>query len=321
MEAEGARLPRPATVALYFEVVPDTSVAIRRGVFRLPAAGFVSGSLGRALASAGLVLLLVPAGFGLELPVDQGTLFDQGVLALKAGNLDEAESAFRAVIEQGGELAQVHNNLGIVYQMRGQHERAVVEFREAARLDGDYPAPRILLGASLLALGQVEEAKVTLGAAVRLAPEEPLAHLQLARAYEKTSDWSGAVEQLQALRRLAPGDPEHMYGLGQAYLRLSEACLRRLHAVHPDSARSHQARAHSYRLQGRPDLALEAFSQAARADPTLAEVHLAMAQIYLEQKRWGDARRELALELAVVPESAGARALERHLRALEEASR
>ena len=294
---------------------------MRRYALRFPTAGLISGSLGRALAIAWLVLLLVPAGFGLELPGDQGTLFDQGVLALKAGNLDEAESAFRAVIEQGGELAQAHNNLGIVYQMRGQHERAVVEFREAARIAGDYAAPRILLGASLLALGQVEEAKVSLEAAVRLAPGEPLAHLQLARAYEQSGDWSGAVSQLQALRRLDPGDPEHGYGLGQAYLRLSETCLRRLHALHPDSGRSHQARAHSYRLQGRTELALEAFGQAARADPTLAEVHLAMAQIHVEQKRWADARRELALERDVVPESAGARALELHLRALEGASR
>jgi len=308
-------------VALYFEVVPGTSVTTRRYALRFPTAGLVSESLGRALALAWLVLLLVPAGFGQELPADQGTLFDQGVLALRAGNLDEAESAFRAVIEQGGGLAQVHNNLGIVYQMRGQHERAVVEFREAARIAGDYPAPRILLGASLLALGQVEEAKVSLEAAVRLAPGELLAHLQLARAYEQSGDWSGAVDQLQALRRLAPGDPEHVYGLGQAYLRLSESCLRQLHALHPDSARSHQARAHSYRLQGRPELALEAFEQAARADPTLAEVHLAMAQIHVEQKRWADAWRELALERDVVPESAGVRALERHLRALEGASR
>jgi tetratricopeptide (TPR) repeat protein len=267
------------------------------------------------------VLLLVPAGFGQELPADQGTLFDRGVQDLKAGNLDEAESAFRAVIEQGGELAQAHNNLGIVYQMRGQHDRAVGEFREATRIDGDYAAPQILLGASLLALGQVEEAKAVLEAAVRLAPGESLAHLQLARACEQSGDWAGAVDQLQALRRLAPGDPEYVYDLGQAYLRLSETSLRRLQALHPDSARAHQARAHSYRLQGRPELALEAFEQAARADPTLTEVHLAMAQIYVEQKRWADARRELALERALVPESAGARALERHLRALEEASR
>jgi tetratricopeptide (TPR) repeat protein len=205
--------------------------------------------------------------------------------------------------------------------MRGQHERAVEEFRAAIRIDPDYPAPHVLLGASLLALGRVKEATVPLERAVRLAPDETLARVQLARAYERSGDWSGAVDQYLALRRLAPDEPEHLYRLGQAYLRLSEATLRRLHNLAPDSARSHQARAHSFRLQGRPDLALEAFEQAARADPTLPEIHLAMAQIHVEQQRWDEARREIARERALVPESAGARALELHLRAQEAASR
>ena len=274
-----------------------------------------------AVVVAILVLALVPLAPSEELPAELGLLIDGGVQALRAGDLDEAEAAFRTVIEKGGGVAQVHNNLGIVYQMRGRHERAVAEFREAARLDPAYPAPQILLGASLLALGRVEEATKRLETAVQLAPGEALAHQQLARAYERSGEWAGAADQYRTLRRLAPDEPEHLYGLGQAYLRLSETCLRRLHDLHPDSARSHQAQAHSYRLQGRPDLALEAFERAAQADPTLPEIHLAIAQIHVEQKRWADARRELALERDVVPESAGARALERHLLALEAASR
>jgi tetratricopeptide (TPR) repeat protein len=74
---------------------------------------------------------------------------------------------------------------------------------------------------------------------------------------------------------------------------------------------------HNYRVQGRPDFALRAFERAARADPTLPEVHLAMAQVHLEQKRWAEARKELERELAIVPDSAGARALLERLSALE----
>jgi Tfp pilus assembly protein PilF len=70
-------------------------------------------------------------------------------------------------------------------------------------------------------------------------------------------------------------------------------------------------------VQGRADLALTAFTKAAEADPSLPEVHLAMAQIHVEQRRWGDARRELEREFALVPDSAGARALAERLRTLE----
>ena len=74
-----------------------------------------------------------------------------------------------------------------------------------------------------------------------------------------------------------------------------------------------QAQGHGLRLQGRPDQALAAFAKAAEADPSLPEIHLAMAQIHMEQGRPGDARREAERELALVPESAGAKALLAHL--------
>ena len=238
-----------------------------------------------------------------------GDTFASGVASLKAGKLDEAEAAFRRVIDGGAGVAYVHNNLGIVYQQRGQHAKAVTEFRAAIRLDGAYAAPRILLGASLLALGKTAEAQAELRKAVKVAPRDPLARLELARAHESAGDWAGAVEEYRALVQLDPAKPDFRYGLGTSYLRLSEQCLRELQQVAPQSARVHQAQGNGLRVQGRPDQALAAFARAAEADPSLPEIHLAMAQIHLEQGRYADARREAERELEVLPESAGARAL------------
>jgi tetratricopeptide (TPR) repeat protein len=254
---------------------------------------------------------------GQDLPAALQAPFEEGVRALKAGKLDEAEKAFRDVLAKGATSAYVHNNLGIVLQERRQHEKAVLEFREAARLDPRYAAPRILLGASLLALGRVREARKEVERAVKLAPKEPLARLQLAKVEERTGDWTAAVEQYRALTEMKPGEPEYVYGLGSAYLRLSEWCLRELDKVDGGAARRFQATGHNYRVQGRPDLALAAFARAAEADPRLPEVHLAMAQIHMEQKRWAEAHQEIERELALVPDSAGARALDERLRALE----
>jgi len=244
-------------------------------------------------------------------------VFASGTAALKAGRLDEAEAAFRRVIAGGAGVAQVHNNLGYVLRERGEHEKAVAEFREAIRLDGTYVPPRVLLGASLLALGRTADALATLRRAVALAPDLPLARLQLAQAEQAAGDWAGAVEQYRSLAKIDPSSADFRYGLGTSYLRLSEECLRELQQVAPGSARVHQAQGHGLRLQGRPDDALEAFAKAAEADPSLPEIHLAMAQIHMEQGRYADARREAAAEMRVVPESAGARALLQRLDQLE----
>jgi tetratricopeptide (TPR) repeat protein len=278
-------------------------------------------SVARVFVTLMFALTLGAAALAQELSAAQQESFDRGLAALKAGRLDEAETAFRAVLDGGGGLAYVHNNLGIVLQRRGQHERAAAEFREAARLDPRYVAPRILLGASLIALGRAAEARAPLEEAVRLDPKQPLARLQLARADERTRDWADAVEQYRVLTKLEPDQPDHVYALGRAYLGLSEWCLAELKGLGSGEARLQQALGHNYRVQGRPDLALRAFERAARADPTLPEVHLALAQIHMEQKQWADARREVDLELAVVPESAGARALLRQIDTLQAASR
>ncbi|HEX9190376.1 MAG TPA: tetratricopeptide repeat protein [Vicinamibacteria bacterium] len=272
---------------------------------------------GRTLLLTAICLALGADGTAQELSPPLQAPFEEGVRALKAGRLDDAEKAFRGVLAKGGETAYVHNNLGIVLQERGQHEKAVVEFRAAARLDPAYAAPRILLAASLLALGRTSDARTAAERAVKIAPREPLARLQLARVLERLPDWAGAVEQYRALREMKPDEPEYTYALGNAYLRLSEWSLKELGAVEGGEARLHQAMGHNYRVQGRPDLALQAFERAAKADPSLPEVHFAMAQVLMEQKRWAEARQEAERELAIVPESAGARALLARISALE----
>ena len=277
----------------------------------------------RLLAFAALAVLATGAAKagqrGASLTPGLERVFQEGVQAEKAGHLDEAEKAFLRVLRQGGDVAFVHNNLGIVYQQRRDHLRAIAQFREALRLDADYAAPRALLGASLLALGKVGEATRELETAVKLAPREPLVHLELARAYERAGNPTGMVDQYHALRQLSPQDPEYAYQLGSAYLKLSAGCLRQILELDPRSARAYQVRAEIYRNRGRMEQAIRAFQRAFEIDPAFPGVHLALAQIYLEQGKAADARQELDLELAVVPESVAALALKKRLEAMEPA--
>jgi tetratricopeptide (TPR) repeat protein len=268
-----------------------------------------------ALALGLLVAFTRPSPADPPLPVD--ALFEQGVQALKAGRLGEAEAAFRGVLHQGGDRAYVHNNLAIVYQQQGKHAEAMAECRAAIRLDPSYAPPRVVLGGSLLALGRVAEATTELERAVKLLPKERVAREQLARAYTRGGNPAAAIEQYRALRETAPDDPEYAYQLGRAYLRLSEWAMQRLRAIDPGSARIYQVLGHNYRVQGRADLAVRAFERAVQADPKLPEVHLALAQIHLEQRNYREARKEIDRELALVPESAGALALKQRLEAEE----
>lgn len=271
-----------------------------------------------ALLRAALALFLTcdfaTAQLTRDLPKSLEGLFVQGVQAQKAGQLDLAEKDFLEVLRQGGKISFVYNNLGIVYQMRGDHVHAVAQFREAARLQPDYAAPRILMGASLLVMGEVAEATRELELAVKLQPNEPLARLQLAKAYARSENFPARTEQFRALRKITPRESEYAYELGDAYAKLASWCAQEIARINPRSARYHQILGENYRVQqGRMALAVRAFTRAAQADPSLPGIHQALAEIYLEQGKEVDARREIEQELRIVPESSAALGLQQKL--------
>jgi tetratricopeptide (TPR) repeat protein len=274
-----------------------------------------------ALAWAALLASSAASAAQQPLPPALEKTFAGGVAALNAGDLDAAERAFLEVLKaRGGAGASVRHNLGIVYQRRGAHAKAVAEFRAASRLEPRYGPARLLSGSSLLALGRPVEAARELEVAARLMPDEPQAHLLLAGAYERNDDWLGAADAYRRLRELQPQEAEHAYRLGRAYAKLAEWSQRRIGQISPRSARLQQTLGHHYRAQGKADEAIAAFRRAAAADPKLPEVHLLLALLHAERKDFDAALKEVELELKLVPESRGALELKRRIEAARAAS-
>ena len=225
---------------------------------------------------------------------------------LQSGNLDLAENSFSEALRQGVKHPLIYHNLGVIALLRGNHTEAAGRFRQALALQPDYGSSRLLLGMSLLALRKNAEAVRELKRAATLLPEEPQAHLQLARAYEATENWILAVQELQKLVHLAPQEPEYSYQLWRAWTKLSDWSYRQIMAFNPNSARAQQALGVEYAAQEKYERALAAYQEAARANPKLPEIHLAMALIWLEMKKSDEALSEIGLELELVPESKAA---------------
>jgi tetratricopeptide (TPR) repeat protein len=253
-----------------------------------------------------LLLFLCAAGAAQKSSPTPGTNLAAGIEALKAGDLDDAEQVFSEALRHGVRTALIFHNLGVIAQRRDNHTLAVNRFRQAIALQPEYAPSRLLLGVSLLALGKNAEAIPELQRAAHSMPNESQAHLQLVKAYEASENWIAAVEELQKLVNLNSQDPEYSYLLGRAWTRLSAWSYQRLARLNPDSARLYQARGQDYAIQGKYELAVAAYQQAARSDPKLPEVHLALALLLLELKRADEARAEIDLELKLVPESKAA---------------
>jgi tetratricopeptide (TPR) repeat protein len=241
-----------------------------------------------------------------NLPPSFETKIAAAVQALKSGDLDSAEQVFSDALRQGIKHPLIYHNLGVIAQLRGKHPEAVTRFRQALALQSNFGPSRLLLGSSLLALRKNSQAVQELKRAVALMPEEPQAHLQLARAHKASNNWIAAVQEFQKLVQLAPQEPEYSYQLGTAWANLSGWSYNQITSINPDSVRLQQALGQEYAIQGKYELALAAYQQAARSDPKMPELHLAIALLFLEQKRFDQALAEIELELKLVPESKAA---------------
>jgi tetratricopeptide (TPR) repeat protein len=229
-----------------------------------------------------------------------------GIEALKSGDLETAQRIFAEAARQGVKHPLVYHNLGVIAQQKADHQQAVTRFRQALALQPDYGPSRLLLGVSLLAVGKNSESIRELKRAVSLMPEQPQSHLQLAKAYEASEDWLSAAQQLQRVVELAPREPEYSYQLARAWTQLSGWSYQQIQHVNPKSARLQQALGQEYAIQQKYDLALQAYQRAAALDPQLPEVHLAMAVILLELKKFEEALSEITLEQQLVPQSKSA---------------
>lgn len=95
------------------------------------------------------------------------------------GELDKAAQAYQELSESYPRDRDAYNGLGIVFNMQGQHKKAVDAYRQGIRLDPDRNAPYVNLGYCLLALERFDEVRQTIREAQARKLDFFLFHLQL----------------------------------------------------------------------------------------------------------------------------------------------
>lgn len=141
------------------------------------------------LAGMGFIALVV-AGFAfvvkqrpLQILVSFATLCVFGGLTWqRAQAFHDDQTLWLDTLRKNPTSALAHNNLGNLYQRRGQLPLALPHLQEAARLSPNYAETHNNLGVVLAQLGRVDEAIAQFNEALRLRPNYPEARDNLARA-------------------------------------------------------------------------------------------------------------------------------------------
>lgn len=81
-----------------------------------------------------------------EYPAYSGALVNLGILAAKAGRLEEAQKTLEQAIERNAQNAAAFNELGIVYRKLGRFQDADKAYQQAIEADSSYANAYLNLG-------------------------------------------------------------------------------------------------------------------------------------------------------------------------------
>lgn len=203
----------------------------------------------------------------------------------KAGRLAEAERLYRLICAADGNHAAALHRLGVVAHQLGRSDAAQI-LQRAAALRPQLADIHNDLGVVLGSQGRFAEAAPCFARAVSLRSDYAEAHNNLAGALRRLDRLSEAIVHLRRVAELAPNSGGARNNLGTALLQIGEAdeALAQFDqavALAPDYAPARYNRGLALRRLGRIGEARADFAQAAtlRPDFTAAKLAACMAQL------------------------------------------
>jgi tetratricopeptide (TPR) repeat protein len=223
--------------------------------------------------------------------------------AQKNKDYTTAEREYRAVLAIKPDFAEVHMNLGLIYQLQDHISDAMTEFRHALKLKPTLAGANFFLGIDYCKTGEGTKAIPYLKAAARQEPKQSDVSSWLATAQEMSGDFHAEVATLREALSLQPRNMDLLYLLGHAYERLGKEEASHLQKVAAGSARTEQLLAESYAASSAWSMAVIHFQNALSVSPRTPGLHVEMGEVLLRAGRVKRAAMEFEEELRVAPGS------------------
>jgi len=223
--------------------------------------------------------------------------------AKQRGDYATAEREYRAVLVEMPGFAEVHMNLGLIYQLQDRTSEAMAEFRWALKIKPTLAGANFFLGVDYCKAGEAAKAIPYLKAAARQDPKSPEIWSWLATAQEIAADTQSEVATLKHALSLQPQNVDMLYLLGHAYERLGKAEVVELEKAAPGSSWSEELLAESYSSSSEWAFAVIRFQNALARSPNRPGLHVGLGEVFLRAGRLDQAAQEFEHELQLDPHS------------------
>ena len=250
-----------------------------------PKRGILSPMRQRGYLIFGLGLLTACLLAQATLPKDLQQRFERAVQLAAQGKLREAEPIFREIIQKQPNFAPAHLNLGLVYRLQNQYEKAAHHLRRAAALNPKDPKPLVELTRLALDRGKLADARGYLRMLRDRFPNEPELPLLEGALASLQGEWGVAIEKFRQALKSRPNDFRIHYNLGIAAYQLqryneAEQHFKRAVDLKPDYTTGWKSLGMTYEARGLPEHAIRAYSESLRREPDDLPTRLKRASLY-----------------------------------------
>jgi tetratricopeptide (TPR) repeat protein len=219
----------------------------------------------------------------------------------------EAAAAYRRVLALRPDIAEVHNNLGVILKNQGRLDQAVAEYQQALALKPDFVEAYNNLGNVLREQGKLDQAAARYQQAIALKPDYAEAHNNLGIILWQQDKLDQAVAHYQQALALKPDLAEAHNNLGNALRRQGKfdqalAGFEQAIALRPDYAEAQNNLGNVLLSLGKLDEAAARFEQVLALRPDHAEAHYSLGDTLLQQAKHEEALARFEQALALKPD-------------------
>ncbi|MFS8906391.1 tetratricopeptide repeat protein [Synechococcus sp. O70.2] len=239
-------------------------------------------------------------------PEQPDALYFLGILCYQTGRLEEAAAHLAKAAQLRPDQAAFQSNLGAVYQALGKLEAAIGCYRQAVALQPDHLQAFYNLGLCHFQLGQYDQAELYYRRALALQPQDPQILTDLAHIERQKGRLATAIDHLEQALALE-FTPERAQELAElcreaGQLERSVELYRQLLEQDPQRPELHNGLGLTLAEQGKWEEAIAAFRRALELDPQRVEAHINLGTALLEQDQPEAAIEAYRAALALQPD-------------------
>lgn len=230
--------------------------------------------------------------------------FQSAQQAQQQGQFELAAREYQAVLHLQPGLPEAYVNLGLVYYAQGKFDESAKALAAAGKLRPGMPGVSLWLGIDYVKLNRPQQAIALLREAVHHNPSDKLGQSWLGTALWNAGQTDAALLQLRHAAALSPDDPDMLFALGEAYGKASSQDTEKLLQESSGTALSDLIYGDIYADEHEWTKAEGHFRRAIERDPHSIEARIKLADVFLQQARLPDAKKQFDDAVAMAPRSA-----------------